>query len=109
MTFDNTLSIGASWPNIGKPNLPLFRALLDEQHRGNKIILWTCREKDSYLQEAIDFCQKHGLVFDAINENLPDIGFYSRKIVADVYIDDLGIEPYSWLWNRHHNFVLTNQ
>lgn len=42
--------------------------------------------------DAIEWCHGYGLKFDAINENLPEIieyyGGESRKIFADVYIDD---------------------
>lgn len=47
-------------------------------------------EKD--LEVAINACAEQGLIFDAVNENLPDMiekfGGDSRKIFADVYIDD---------------------
>src|SRR5574344_306154 len=70
---------------------------------GHKIIMITMREhypvgecKDA-LQEAIDWCTKHGIVFDRINSNYEDSPFYpssSTKIYADIYIDDccLGIK-----------------
>lgn len=89
--FDGTLSIGASYPNVGKPNKGLFDWLKEQKKRGSKIILWTCREQHSHLQEAIDFCKENGLVFDSINSNLPELaeqGWCSRKVFADIYIDD---------------------
>lgn len=86
--FDGTLSTG-HYPNCGTPNIPLFKALIKAQSKGHKIVLWTCREDDSYLQEAVDFCKNYGLTFDAVNENIPDIDFKSRKIAANIYIDDL--------------------
>lgn len=86
--FDGTLSL-AHYPNLGEPNLTLIHNLIQARQKGHKVILWTCREYDSYLQEAIDFCCSYGLEFDAINENIQDINFFSRKIVADIYIDDL--------------------
>lgn len=86
--FDGTLSSG-HYPDCGTPNIPLFKALINAQAKGHKIVLWTCRENDSYLQDAIEFCKNYGLTFDAVNENIPDIDFHSRKIVANIYIDDL--------------------
>lgn len=62
---------------------------------GDKIILWTCRVGDK-LNEAVVWCYKHGLTFDAINENLPEIiekfGCDSRKIFANYYLDDRAVE-----------------
>ena len=44
------------------------------------------------MDAAIDFCAQHGLHFDAVNDNLPEIvaryGSNSRKITCDYYIDD---------------------
>ena len=38
---------------------------------GHKLILWTCRCGE-YLEQAIKWCEEQGLIFDAINENLPE-------------------------------------
>lgn len=88
--FDGTLCKNA-YPNIGEPNETLIRYLLDEQKRGSKLILWTCR-CGKYLDEAVSWCLKHGLKFDAVNDNIPEatkfFGSNSRKIFAHVYIDD---------------------
>ena len=44
------------------------------------------------MQDAVDFCRDNGLIFDAVNDNLPEIveqyGSNSRKITCDIYIDD---------------------
>ena len=88
--FDGTLCKNA-YPNIGEPNETLIRYLLDEQKRGSKLILWTCR-CGKYLDEAVSWCLKHGLKFDAVNDNIPEATKFfvsnSRKIFAHVYIDD---------------------
>lgn len=92
--FDGCLSLDARYPDIGRPNKPLFKYLINEQkEKGSKIILWTCREYDSHLSEAVDFCKDNGLVFDAINENIAE--FNPRKIVADLYIDDHAVSSTS--------------
>ena len=89
--FDGTL-FDTEWPSIIKePNYKLIKCLISRREYGDRIILWTCRRgKD--LEIAIDACAKQGLIFDAINENLPDMiekfGGDSRKIFADIYIDD---------------------
>lgn len=54
-------------------------------------MLWTCRNGDRLL-EAVKWCEKLGLKFDTVNENLPEVlewmGGDSRKIFADWYIAD---------------------
>lgn len=80
-----------SWPDIGLANLDVIEELKEEQKRGNWIILWTCR-CGKELEEAVAWCAKHQLYFDAVNENMPsivrDFGNDSRKIFADEYWDD---------------------
>lgn len=88
--FDGCLCSN-NWPDIGQPNRQLIRALKTARSRGNKVILWTCRE-GKLLDDAIAWCARYGLRFDAANENLPEMnqlyGNDCRKIGADIYIDD---------------------
>ena len=101
--FDGTLCVN-KFPEIGAPNMALINRLIKKRAKGNKVILWTCRV-DKKLSEAVDWCKKFGLEFDAINANLPEIISYweneSRKVFADVYIDDKAVNkpcyhvPYS--------------
>lgn len=93
--FDDTLCF-SDWPNLGEPNVRLINFLKEWRDKDNKLILWTCRN-GSALDLAIDWCKNQGLEFDAINENIPEtIAIYgndSRKISADLYIDDRSIMP----------------
>lgn len=88
--FDGTLCEDR-WPEIGAPNKEIINYLRIEQVKGNKLILWTCRTGDA-LDKAVQWCINQGLVFEAINENLPEhIEGYesdSRKVFAHEYIDD---------------------
>lgn len=88
--FDGTVSLG-KWPEVGPANVRLISYLRDRQQNGDKLILWTCRAGVE-LEAAIDFCSEHGIVFDAINDNLPEVierfGSNSRKITCDYYVDD---------------------
>ncbi len=88
--FDGTLCKD-EYPSIGTPNTGLINELKNKQKSGDKIILWTCRAGLPLL-EAVVWCQGMGLYFDAVNDNLPEVialyGNNSRKITADVYIDD---------------------
>jgi hypothetical protein len=88
--FDGTLC-ESKWPDIGAPNLGLIYHLMRLRHCGAKLILWTCRRGDR-LAEAVVWCAKHGLEFDAVNENLQEVidelGGDTRKIFAHEYVDD---------------------
>lgn len=88
--FDGTLCEDC-YPEIGKENRPLIAFLKEQQRGGAKLILWTCRCGEA-LREAVFWCMKHGIFFDAINANVPEnilqYGSDSRKIYADIYIDD---------------------
>ena len=92
-TFDGTLCESV-FPDIGKPNMALINHLIKRRKQGNKLILWTCRVSDR-LTEAVEWCKQFGLEFDAVNENLPEMielwGGESRKVFADVYIDDKAV------------------
>jgi hypothetical protein len=83
------------WPGIGKPNLPLINKLIELQKSGCKLILYTCRE-EGLLHDAMHYCLAgYGLLFDAVNDNLPlwkkYYGNNPRKISADYYLDDKAV------------------
>jgi len=88
--FDGTLCF-SKWPDCGEPNQALINYLKKWKSDGNKLILWTCRIGEA-LSNAVAWCQEHGLEFDAVNDNLPEIieyyGGNSRKVTCDWYIDD---------------------
>lgn len=88
--FDGTLC-EECYPNIGQANSVLINALIERRNLGDKLILWTCRE-EKMLEAAVEWCEGKGLRFDAINDNLEEIKLKyqhnSRKITADIYIDD---------------------
>lgn len=71
------------------PQTAEFLAVAKEQ--GWAIVLWTCREGD-LLEEAVEWCEAHGIVFDSVNENVPIVatvpGLALRKIYYDILIDD---------------------
>ena len=92
---------------------------LSEFWNGQKLIklldanLLACKDRKALLQQLIDsrakvdftqgldaaiaWCKEQGITFDYINENAPErVGTYggdSRKISADVYIDDKAATP----------------
>lgn len=93
--FDGTLC-ESKYPEIGSPNIPLINGLIEKQAQGDKLILWTCRSGEP-LSKAVEWCRGQGLTFDVVNENLPEMvqlwGNDSRKITADIYIDDRAASP----------------
>lgn len=93
--FDGTI-VEHEYPGIGKEKLFAFQTLKELEKRGASIILWTFRAGKE-LDEAVEFCRKNGLEFYAVNKNYPEEVFdetVSRKINADIYIDDRNISGF---------------
>ena len=88
--FDGTLCENR-FPEIGDPNTELISQLIEARERGAVIILWSCRGGRN-LKSAVKWAKEHGLVFDYVNRNTPEriraFKSDSRKVSADVYIDD---------------------
>jgi len=90
--FDGTI-VDHEYPEIGKPKLFAFETLKALQEKGHQLILWTYRSGEE-LDQAVDFCKKNGVEFYAVNKNYPEEVYdesMSRKIMADVYIDDRNV------------------
>lgn len=88
--FDNTL-FETDYPYIVRPILPVIEMAKARQEKGDKLILWTCRE-GAQLDAAVEACRTEGLEFDAVNDNLQEEkakwGNNPRKVAADEYWDD---------------------
>jgi len=90
--FDGTI-VEDAYPKVGKEMLFAFDTLKKLQAQGHRLILWTYRS-GKYLDEAVAFCKENGLEFYAVNKNFPEEIYdekYSRKINADLFIDDRNI------------------
>ena len=90
--FDGTI-VDHEYPEIGKPKLFAFETLKALQDKGHQLILWTYRAGKE-LDYAVEFCSKNGIEFYAVNKNYPEEVYddsISRKIIADVYIDDRNV------------------
>jgi hydroxymethylpyrimidine pyrophosphatase-like HAD family hydrolase len=102
MNFQNRLIIGVDfdgtivedgYPKIGKPRIFAFETLKRLQEDGHRLILWTYRSGRS-LDEAVEFCEQNGITFYAVNKSFPEEQYdatKSRKIYADLFIDDRNI------------------
>lgn len=88
--FDGTI-VKDEFPAIGEADEHMLSLLKVLKQQGHQLILWTCR-RDDRLAEAVTWCSERGLHFDAVNANLPDniikYGGDTRKVSADIYIDD---------------------
>jgi hydroxymethylpyrimidine pyrophosphatase-like HAD family hydrolase len=100
--FDGTI-VEHAYPSIGKEKLFAFDTLRELLKQNHQLILWTSRVGKE-LDEAIDYCRERGVEFYAVNKNYPEEVFdetTSRKIVADVYIDDRnlgGLPGWGEIW-----------
>jgi len=90
--FDGTI-VEDEYPDIGKPRIFAFETLKKLQENGHRLILWTYRS-GIRLNEAVAFCKKNGIEFYAVNKSFEEEQFdysKSRKIYADLFIDDRNI------------------
>jgi hypothetical protein len=100
--FDGTI-VEHKYPEIGKEKLFAFETLKQLIKQKHQVILWTYRTGKE-LDEAVEFCRENGVEFFAVNKNFPEEyydGSISRKIDADVYIDDRnlgGFPGWSAVW-----------
>lgn len=100
--FDGTI-VDHEYPGIGKEKLFAFQTLKELEKLGARLILWTFRAGKE-LDEAVEYCRKNGIEFYAVNKNYPEEIFdetVSRKIDADIYIDDKnigGFPGWSGVW-----------
>ena len=91
--FDGTI-VEHRYPEIGKEILFAFDTLKALQKQRHQLILWTYRNGKE-LEEAVEFCRGYGIEFYAVNKSYPEEIFdedtTSRKIEADLFIDDRNV------------------
>lgn len=89
--FDGTI-VEHRYPEIGQ-EIPFatdtLKMLIKDHHR---LILWSVRE-GKLLEDAINWCRERGVEFYAVNRDYPEEKeennqHFSRKLKADVWIDD---------------------
>ena len=92
--FDGTI-VEHKYPEIGE-ELPFatetLRMLIKDKHQ---LILWSARE-GKLLEDAVNWCRERGVEFYAVNKDYPEEkqewnNHFSRKLKADVWIDDRNI------------------
>lgn len=92
--FDGTI-VEHRYPDIGK-EIPFatdtLKMLIKDHH---KLILWSVRE-GKLLDDAVEWCKARGVEFYAVNKDFPEEEaekniHFSRKLKADVWIDDRNV------------------
>ena len=86
--FDGTITTENCFPDISELRPHVKEVIEHLRTAGHKVILWTCRE-GIYLDDARKFLEENGIVLDGFNYSPYQL--QSRKIVADVYIDDKNV------------------
>lgn len=108
--FDGTVHTGV-YPSIGFPRTHAKDVIRSLRDKGHYVIIWTCRTGDDLLK-AVNWLLEKGFEFDKINDNHPSnvatYGGNTRKVYADIYIDDKqvgGLPP----WKEIENFINKTQ
>jgi|GEM_PF-8354 len=92
--FDGTI-VEHRYPEIGH-EIPFavetLKKLIEDRHQ---LILWSVRE-GRLLDEAVEWCRQRGVEFYAVNKDFPEEDtdknrHYSRKLKADLFIDDRNV------------------
>ncbi|MEN6422284.1 MAG: hypothetical protein ABFD76_10090 [Smithella sp.] len=104
--FDGTICFDA-YPEIGCIQ-PYAAETINKLHAaGHYIIINTCREGNR-LNEAINWLLEKGIRFNRVNDNHPaamsKYGSNSRKIFADVVIDDRNLGGFPG-WVQVYNSI----
>lgn len=95
--FDGTI-VESNFPWIGPAYPQALNFLRQWKRKKHKLILWTCRD-GQHLNDAVQFCRDQGIEFDAINDNIRKYyGNNSRKVWADLYVDDKCGLPIDQVW-----------
>jgi uncharacterized HAD superfamily protein len=91
--FDGTIC-DSKWPQCGEPIPGAIETIRKLHKQGHKVIIWTCRTGEPLI-DAIQWLAQHRVPYDAINMNLPEkikaFGGDTRKVSADLYVDDKGL------------------
>lgn len=73
---------------IGNPLPGAKEFLLRLHNAGWKVVIFTTRGKE-FIEE---YCRKHNLYYDEINDNSSLRGENPGKVIANVYLDDRGLK-----------------
>lgn len=100
--FDETLYLGSydNFPEVDVKflNEPLIKAIEAAQlsRPQDKYVLYTCREGSEVAIALKALNEATSIKWDTVNHNIPVVAETfsdSRKILADIYIDDKALKP----------------
>lgn len=90
--FDGTI-VEEHYPHIGPMRTGAKRVINKLHREGHTILIWTCRNRH-FRTRARKFLENSGIRFHRLNEQAEEILIKwgdTRKLSADLYIDDKGI------------------
>ena len=94
--FDGTI-VEHKYPAIGKEQPFATMTLRQLMKDGHKLVLWSVREGE-LLDQAVKWCEERGVRFYAVNADIDEDASahqgtkqFSRKIKADIFIDDRNV------------------
>lgn len=108
--FDGTI-VEDAYPKLGsfKPFAVQTLKLLHSD--GHRLILWTYR-RGKYLRDAVELLENAGIELYAVNASFPgeadDLGGYSRKIHADLFVDDRNVGGFPG-WGEVYRMITNEQ
>ena len=104
--FDLTICM-SDYPKLGNERFNAGYHIRNLANEGFGIVINTCREGLS-LAAAIEWLHKNNIPYHYVNCNFPYLiekyGADCRKISADMYIDDKGVEPLPE-WNEIYSII----
>lgn len=102
--FDGTI-VKHEYPQIGAELPFAIKTLQMLQNDGHILILWTVRE-GKLLDEAVKWCKDRGVEFYSVNSNFSEetekTNGFSRKLKADLFIDDRNFGGFPGWANIYH-------
>ena len=103
--FDGCITTENNFPSLSEPRPYVVEAIKHIQQAGHKVILWTCRE-GIHLERAVAWLHDHDINLSGYNYN-PFYQLQSRKIVADMYIDDKNVFMVDDVdWHKIEEYIL---
>ena len=105
--FDGTI-VQDMFPEVGAVLPGAAKTLRRLHEAGHTIIIWTCR-RDERLKEAICCLMREEIPYSRVNSNADEVvkayGGDTRKICADMYIDDKNFGGVDWEAIYRHFFT----
>lgn len=100
--FDGTV-VEHQYPKIGPVKPGAKEALKAFKKAGHKIAIWTCRTGQEE-KDVRDFLKSNDIPFDTVNVPIMGADLGTRKIYADLYIDDKGLR-FEDNWDELRRFI----